>query len=654
MTQHTTRPPDNDRDFYQLTGAFDQPIAPSPAFAERLKQQVAETRSEKGASTMQEAHTAHSNVSSMTTDAVIAMPDRGRTGIRVLEAVAAAILILALIGGGFFLNNRNGNSPDNNRIRLAAVTGTNTPESAATPSTTASGWTDPGHTNAFPAGFDLQTAQPAEPLGGLDFNSDFGLVVENTLILAGEPSNINPESPPSGINFVAVDLSSGLKLWTANRLVTRLPVASDDALLGIEITDELNGKRNLQLFALSAGTGETLWTQPVFSLSVDIGLEVVSPLQQPLSPPIVIDGTVYIAKASGDVAAFDAATGSEIWQTDSWDDERNPEHVGGSLVGDSEHLYVVNGENAIRKLDRQTGKFVNTLVVNYRPASNYSLNLALQGDRLVMVARDLEMESSDALIDVLSADTGTPLWSTVLRANNQYGQSPGSFAITSDVLAIPEYVTDDATPDMNVDAIGIQMHLFDLETGEDLGGMDASLWQGASASASGSVVCIHDSTPQISCDDIADREFTPQTIDIMTGYEAEGPPSPIIFLHDSAIVLGHDGGPHIIRSGNDATPETATPVASPAASPENAISDFKLDYQSTGQFTVNLRDGPGIRYDVVATVSPETPLQALGGSEQTRHPEEDGLTDGQEWIKVRTRNGEEGWIRAVDITARTP
>jgi hypothetical protein len=41
MTSSTTPlSPDDDHDFQQLTGVFDRPIAPSPAFAERLRQQA--------------------------------------------------------------------------------------------------------------------------------------------------------------------------------------------------------------------------------------------------------------------------------------------------------------------------------------------------------------------------------------------------------------------------------------------------------------------------------------------------------------------------------------------------------------------------------------------------------------------------------------
>lgn len=552
---HHTLPPDNDRDFQQLTGAFDRPVAPAPAFAERLKQQIAQSGATKGAPSMQASAPTQLHATRMTTGRMTTMPDPGRRIVRILEATAAAILILALIGGGFFIN-RNGNGTNNDPVRLAAVTGTSTPE-PATPTPTESAWSDPGHTNAYPAGYDPATAQPAEPLGNLEFDSAYGIISGDTLILLGTPAGTTPGQPV----LLAVDLITGQEKWTAERDISAIPVANNGEIFSIEGT-QTDEDYKFELVALSAGTGEDLWTHTVFAVPEGIGLDIVSPYLYPVSSPIVIDDTVYIAKNSGDVAAFDTKTGNIVWKTNGWDDERDPEDVGGSLVGDDSYLYVVNGENTILKLDRQTGEIVDTLAENYRPAPNFILDLHLQGERLIMLARDSQHRpDSSSLLDVFSTTTGDALWSTKLRTHAPDGSSVGNMVISDNLIGIPHTVQDESTPSATKTASELQIDFLDIETGDLVSQYNPGKSDEASLSASGTVICIHQSSGKMSCVDSDETNPSLHGIDIGAPYNAEGPPSPVLFWRDSAIVLGHDGGPYIIRSGSNAT--EATPIASP-------------------------------------------------------------------------------------------
>src|SRR5699024_3726502 len=132
--------------------------------------------------------------------------------------------------------------------------------------------------------------------------------------------------------LMAIDLVTGNELWRAKRNMTAPPVAGNDMIFSVEGT-QADEDYEFELVALSAGTGATLWTQTVVTIPAGTGLDLVSPYLQPVSSPVVIDGAVYVAKNSGDVAAFDAKTGDSVWQTDGWDDERAPDDVGGSLVG---------------------------------------------------------------------------------------------------------------------------------------------------------------------------------------------------------------------------------------------------------------------------------------------------------------------------------
>ena len=90
----------------------------------------------------------------------------------------------------------------------------------------------------------------------------------------------------------------------------------------------------------------------------------------------------------------------------------------------------------------------------------------------------------------------------------------------------------------------------------------------------------------------------------------------------------------------------------PTATAESG--SFKPDYQVDSLGAVNLRSGPGTRFDVVTTVPLEQPIQYLGVSEPTTDPTNDELGDGQSWMKFRTEDGAEGWIREIDVTKYVP
>jgi hypothetical protein len=110
-------------------------------------------------------------------------------------------------------------------------------------------------------------------------------------------------------------------------------------------------------------------------------------------------------------------------------------------------------------------------------------------------------------------------------------------------------------------------------------------------------------------------------------------------------------------SDNERTPESqpTDPAATEAPAPTNApagqptvaaldsatVAPFTETHESNPDFTVNFRPGPSIDSgDPVATLDPGTPLQYLG--EQTTGD------DGSLWLRMKTEDGTEGWLRDVD------
>lgn len=122
-------------------------------------------------------------------------------------------------------------------------------------------------------------------------------------------------------------------------------------------------------------------------------------------------------------------------------------------------------------------------------------------------------------------------------------------------------------------------------------------------------------------------------------------------------------------------PPVAEPTAAPEATPTPEIEqveestdtgaetdeeededtgEFEPDYQIDSTGSVNFRTGPGTQFDTLYALPLEEPLEYLGVSEPTTNPEADGLGSGQVWMQFRTENGDEGWIREIDVTEYVP
>lgn len=82
---------------------------------------------------------------------------------------------------------------------------------------------------------------------------------------------------------------------------------------------------------------------------------------------------------------------------------------------------------------------------------------------------------------------------------------------------------------------------------------------------------------------------------------------------------------------------------------------FNPDYQIQADGPVNIRPGPGVSSGpAIVAVPVASPLMFLDEEEPTSDPEGDGMESGQVWMKFRTEDGTEGWIRELDITEYEP
>lgn len=71
--------------------------------------------------------------------------------------------------------------------------------------------------------------------------------------------------------------------------------------------------------------------------------------------PLVADGRVFVMDSDARVSAFDAATGSRIWDTDTQGEEDRSTNVGGGIGWDGGIVYASTGRAEMLALDAATG-----------------------------------------------------------------------------------------------------------------------------------------------------------------------------------------------------------------------------------------------------------------------------------------------------------
>jgi hypothetical protein len=80
--------------------------------------------------------------------------------------------------------------------------------------------------------------------------------------------------------------------------------------------------------------------------------------------------------------------------------------------------------------------------------------------------------------------------------------------------------------------------------------------------------------------------------------------------------------------------------------PTAATEDFAPTHQIGASQSVNFRAGPSTGEPIIIALSPATPLQFLG--------DEDSSQNGELWMRFRTEDGREGWVREIDTETFQP
>lgn len=108
-----------------------------------------------------------------------------------------------------------------------------------------------------------------------------------------------------------------------------------------------------------------------------------------------------------------------------------------------------------------------------------------------------------------------------------------------------------------------------------------------------------------------------------------------------------DGGPNQAQPADQAVQAaqpTAEPEPTPTPAPEPTETPFEATHQVNALQAVNLRSGPNGQ--ILRAVPIAAPLQYLDETEVG--------SDGQDWMRFETEDGEEGWLRADLVSPFEP
>jgi len=460
MTNRTSGHTPHDDDFHQLIGAFDQPIAASPAFAERLRSQIHANADTQATVSVLKSRSSTRSLAATSwirnsepqrlhqPQAPVPESDAGRHrilhpfGFTLLSTAAAILLMLAIAGGAIYgLTRSSGTGQvEHGSDRRAIVA---TPSAAIEPTDTAGNWgSNTGHTWAydhprFASGFvDIGTGGKNSSLANIQ-----SVVSNRTFLVSQHPSLSDTQGP----KLEAFHLD-GSPAWTQHIAVMPGMAIDNDRVYVIQ-NDLTNESVNRPITAISLPSGEIAWTGPNVGTSGKFAWAWA---------PVVKDGIVYIANTAGTTYALKASDGTAIWESrvqadtvPNRADGSSETRTGGVIVMEDKAIYVSGWVNTVRKLDPQTGKELATIAL---PGGTSSYDLQLGGNTLIAPGI-FDSQENETASSVVAIDTTTDK----IRWSYEYPtRYDGNAVVLADRVIVPVRSAKDAP---------IQLDTIDLQTG---------------------------------------------------------------------------------------------------------------------------------------------------------------------------------------------
>lgn len=440
---------DNEQDFAQFTGRFDQAVSPSSLFAATLRRKVNLGSSLNAPAFQRTTVQAFSDRTPHFSHEPKVAKQRARwIGLRMLE-IAAAILLISTVAFSAYVVYTIGGPANVNDLATSSRQGAQ-PEAGALEASDkrhlsgASGenWYYP----ALP--FEAITFETAQITDDPRFNAHSVRVVGNRIVQVGTFTESDYGDAVISTMW-ATDVETGDVVWTANAD----NISPNIAVLGdtIYAVQTLQRDKSLiaTLIAHSLNTGERRFggiQLPVIESGEDIG-------------PIAVGDVVFVADSLGTVIAVDATKGTVAWQTEGDRGATAPPSrtttgaTGGSLVADSTSVYVVTGAGRVRKLDQETGEIIG----DWDVTANLDLDVRnvelINLDEGKVIAR-INGEPTPGMSDgetprmtpeaIVAVDTA----SGSVDVMGQFSEVSGNIVVTHDRLMIPARNSAEAPIDL--------------------------------------------------------------------------------------------------------------------------------------------------------------------------------------------------------------
>jgi outer membrane protein assembly factor BamB len=216
-------------------------------------------------------------------------------------------------------------------------------------------------------------------------------------------------------SLYAVDAGTGAQKW---KFATQGEVRARPAFAGDSV---IFSSDDGSLYALDAKTGGQRWKSDIHNTHRRV------PLDDPnmgthydydflSSSPVVVDGSVYVGSADGNVYALDAAKGTVTWTFKTADRVRATPAVAGGVV------YIGSWDGYLYALKADTGTLVWKYLAGVDGSPRY-LTLPIQSTASVADGT-VFCASRKASTFALNASTGTQLWDISNGNGNWLESSP--------------------------------------------------------------------------------------------------------------------------------------------------------------------------------------------------------------------------------------
>jgi len=469
----------DEHDFRQFTGRFDQAVAPSPSFAASLRSMVLDAPGSSPGLNPVMPPTPLPMIEAAARNRPTDDVWRAPRWIRTIEAAVAAVVVISIVAVSAYFRQPEA---------LFEFAFQATPEAARNDS-------DPGRTwvvgNVDPemGGFRIDpTIQ--EFNSGLGTPDSEGVIVDDSYVYAW--AEVTSDA------LVRYDLNTHTRLWSTPLFMAGKLASDGELIFGMQ-SDRNSGTDWTTLTAVDLESGEIAWEGP------ELATRFISS-----SSLVVSSDVIIVTDYLGNIVAVDKRDGSQLWQfPESFAAPAGDEdaisgplrYAAPQLAANDEAVFLSRPSKAVLKLDRASGAELGSInLVDEYGADIFMSMIQVRDNRLVVTALHAERVSGENDIrgytptTVLVFDAS----SLELQSRTELMDFRGNAVITADAIYLPANSEEDGEA---------RLHRLDPDSGALSGPIDGvvATWD-TWLSASGDVLMATGDPSTIAFFDLATGE----------------------------------------------------------------------------------------------------------------------------------------------------